>query len=94
MSTLLQQGKSPFRADTRNHVTAASFEQEVGERPTSHFTICPQAIEIEYPILGYFTAKSLYRLTRNLTLNQRVQGSSPCAPTSPNLYGPLFGSTI
>jgi hypothetical protein len=48
MSTLLQQGKSPFRADTRNHVTAASFEQEVGERPTSHFTICPQAIEIEY----------------------------------------------
>jgi hypothetical protein len=39
-------------------------------------------LRLNAPILGYFTAKSLYRITRNLTLNQRVQASSPCAPTN------------
>jgi hypothetical protein len=33
-------------------------------------------LRLNAPILEYFTAKSLYRLTRNLTLNQRVQDSA------------------
>jgi hypothetical protein len=39
-------------------------------------------LRLNTPILGSFTAKSLYCLIRNLTLNQRVQGSSACVPTN------------
>jgi len=42
--------------------TGGAFEPAAAERPAIHFTIRSQAIEIEYPILGYLTAKSLYRL--------------------------------
>jgi hypothetical protein len=34
------------------------------------------------PILLRFWIKRLKRLAKKLTLNQRVQGSSPCAPTN------------
>jgi hypothetical protein len=60
-------------------------EQIAGKRPAIRFTIWPQAIEIKYPhsgIFGSFTAKSLYRLIRNLTPNQRVTGSGLARPPS------------
>jgi hypothetical protein len=49
-------------------------------------------MRLNAPILEYFTAKSLYRITRNLTLNQRVECSIPCASTNDfnGLYGGIF----
>jgi hypothetical protein len=49
------------------------------ERPRAQQFILQSArkpLRLNTLILGYFTAKSLYCLVRNLTLNQRVPGSS------------------
>jgi len=60
---LSNQGKSLFPADTQNcamypvpavAATAGAFEPEAAERSPIHFTVCPQAIEIEYPHSGIF----------------------------------------
>jgi hypothetical protein len=58
-------------------------EQMAAKRAAIAFYNLPaKPLRLSTPILGSFTAKSLYCLIRNLTLNQRVQGSSPCAPTN------------
>jgi hypothetical protein len=52
-------GRRPRSRDIDRNVlamaaTAGALEPKAAERPTAHFTICPQAIEIEYPHSGIF----------------------------------------
>ena len=54
----------------RRQMTASQFILQSACKP----------LRLNAPILGYFTTKCLYCLTRNLTLIQRVQG--PCTPTN------------
>jgi hypothetical protein len=61
---------------------AGAFERAVAERQQFILQSARKPLRLNTPILGSFTPKSLYCLIRNLTLNQRVQGSSHCASTN------------
>ena len=78
----------PYGCDGR------SARIKAAEPPRLILQSARKPLRLNTPILGSFTAKSLYCLIRNLTLNQRVQGSSPCAPTNDfnNLEQLLFGA--
>jgi hypothetical protein len=52
-------GRRPRSRDIDRNVlamaaTAGALEPKTAERPAANFTICPQAIEIEYPHSGIF----------------------------------------
>jgi hypothetical protein len=75
-------GSASLRRDVRQFSeTDYRFETQVGVRPDLQFgcnpLICIGCLEL------IFTIKCLSLQVKNVTLNQRVPGSSPGAPTKP-----------
>lgn len=71
--------------------TAGPLEPKAAERPAAHFTICPQAIEPEYPHSGIFYAPRYLLRDRDTSYGQgfrdrvRIMGIEEVitAPRSP-----------